>query len=312
VTTLERVMVITEIACNELIAEAAANTDADFDVHWDSTESVCFGWVAFENASHPNENHVYDLQDEEVCYFKGLDHEFCFPIKVSGRVMWFDSMGNSIMGSDGSSDGANPGHCGIYIESEQLTLPGPIIIGEETINQTTLDWNQSVLDLMADQQYIDWDLDRMNAYAQESSNAPSWCTAPVFSEYWWASQLAESNNPDPGNPISVTVNDHADAITTDGNDNLFLLNLDSADANISIGNLGIELEDGDGNVHELAGNILIGSQSGTDDSWWEIGETITLIENGVDISGDGSTQSTFTVRVIDGSTTYHIGQFTLA
>jgi len=190
-TTLERIMVITEVACNELIAEAAANTDADLNVHWDSTESVCFGWVAFENASHPNENHVYDLQDEEVCYFKGFDHEFCFPIKVSGRVMWFDSMASSIMGSDGMSDGATPGHCGIYIESERLTLPGPIIIGEEAIDQTTQDWNQSVLDLMADQQYIDWDLDRMNAYAQESANAPSWCTAPVFSEYWWASQLAE-------------------------------------------------------------------------------------------------------------------------
>ena len=311
-TTLERVMVFTEVACNALIAEAAANPDADFDVHWDSTENVCFGWYAYENASHPSENHVYDLQDEEVCFFKGLAQEYCFPIKVSGRVMWFDAYGTSVMGSDGSSDGGHPGHCGIYIESERLTLPGPIVIGEGAMNQTTQDWNESILDLMADQQYIDWDLDRMNAYGQESANAPSWCTAPVFSEYWWASQLAESNNPDPGNPISVTVNDHADAITTGGNDNLFLLNLDSADANISIGNLGIELEDGDGNVHELAGNILIGSQSGTDDSWWEIGETITLIENGVDISGDGSTQSTFTVRVIDGSTTYHIGQFTLA
>ena len=29
-TTLERVMVITETACNDLIAQAAANTDADF------------------------------------------------------------------------------------------------------------------------------------------------------------------------------------------------------------------------------------------------------------------------------------------
>ena len=198
-TTLERVMVITEVACNEMIAQAAANTDADFDVHWDSTENVCFGWYAYENASHPSESHVYDLQDEEVCFFKGFSYEYCFPIKVSGRVMWFDASGSSVMGSDGSSDGAHPGHCGIYIESERLTLPGPIVIGEEAMNQTTQttqDWNESILELMADQQYIDWDLDRMNAYAQESANAPSWCTAPVFSEYWWASQLAESQQDD--------------------------------------------------------------------------------------------------------------------
>ena len=310
-TTLERVMVITEDACDLLIAEAAANTEADYDIHWDSTENVCFGWIAFESASHPNEIHVYDLQEEEVCYFKGDTQEFCFPIKVSGRVMWFDSMGSSIMGSDGSSEGAHPGHCGIYIESERLTLPGPIAIGEEAIDDVTLDWNQNVLDLMADQQYIDWDLERMNAYAQESANAPSWCTEPVFSEYWWASQSAESSNSGPGSTISVTVNDHADAITTGGNDNLYLLELDGADADITISNLEIELEDGNGNVHELAGNILIDSQTGTDDSLWEIGETITLIENGVDISGDGSTQATFTIRVIDDGTIYEIGQFTL-
>ena len=303
-TTLERVMVITETACNDLIAQAAANTDADFDIHWDSTESVCFGWIAYENASNPNENHVYDLQDEEVCYFKGSSEEFCYPIKVSGRVMWFDSMGNSI--------GGDPGHCGIYIESEQVTLPGPIVIGEEAINGTTYDWNQSILDLMADQQYIDWDTDRMNAYSQESANAPSWCTAPVFNEFWWASQLVESSVTDPGNPIGVTVNDHTDAITSGGSDNLFELILDDADDNLHMSNLEIELEDSDGNVHELGGNILIGSQSGTDDSWWEVGETITLLENGVDVSGDGSTQSTFTVRVIYDSSTHIIGQFTLA
>lgn len=309
-TTLERAWVINEVACMALISESATSPDWDGLVGWDSNESVCFMKYSYENASHPNEIDVYDLQDEEVCFFKGEAHEFCWSIKVSGRVMWFDAYGYSNQNAAGTTNGAE--HCGIYIESELLTLPDPIVIGEGAMNQTTYDWNESILDLMADQQYLDWDLDRMNAYAQESANAPSWCTAPVFSEYWWASQLAESNNPDPGNPISVTVNDHADAITTGGNDNLFLLNLDSADANISISNLRIELEDGDGNVHELAGNILISSQSGTDDSWWEIGETITLIENGVDISGDGSTQSTFTVRVIDGSTIYHIGQFTLA
>ena len=314
-TSLERVMVITETACNDLIAQAAANTDADFDIHWDSTESVCFGWIAYENASNPNENHVYDLQDEEVCYFKGSSEEFCYPIKVSGRVMWFDSMGNSIGGgvnSDGTSTDANPGHCGVYIESERVTLPGPIVIDEEAINETTYDWNQSILDLMADQQYIDWELDRMNAYSQESSNAPSWCTAPVFNEFWWASQLDESSPTDPGNSITVTVNDHADAITSDGSDNLFELTLDGADDNFSMNVLEIELVDSDGNVHELSGNILIGSQSGTDDSWWEIGETITLLENGVDVSGDGSTQSTFTVRVMYGSSTHNLGQFTLA
>ena len=65
-TTLERVMVITEDACDVLIAEAAANTEADYDIHWDSTENVCFGWIAFESASHPSEIHVYDLQEEEV------------------------------------------------------------------------------------------------------------------------------------------------------------------------------------------------------------------------------------------------------
>jgi ELWxxDGT repeat protein len=183
-TTLERVMVITEAACNALIQAGAG-----FPIHWDSTENVCFDWFAYESASHPNENHVYDLQDEEVCFFKGEAHEQCISIKVSGRVMWLDAYG--------SSDTGHPGHCGIYIESERLTLPGPIVIGEEAMNQTTYDWNESILDLMADQQYIDWDLDRMNAYAPESANAPSWCTAPVFSEYWWASQLAESNNPGP-------------------------------------------------------------------------------------------------------------------
>ena len=187
-----------------------------------------------------------------------------------------------------------------------------IVIGEEAINGTTYDWNQSILDLMADQQYIDWDTDRMNAYSQESSNAPSWCTAPVFNEFWWASQLVESSVTDPGNPIAVTVNDHTDAITSGGSDNLFELILDDADDNLHMSNLEIELEDSDGNVHELAGNILIGSQSGTDDSWWEVGETITLLENGVDVSGDGSTQSTFTVRVIYDSSTHIIGQFTLA
>ena len=296
-TTLERVMVITEAACNALIQAGAG-----FPIHWDSTENVCFDWFAYENASHPNENHVYDLQDEEVCFFKGEAHEQCISIKVSGRVMWFDVYG--------SSDTGHPGHCGIYIESERLTLPGPIVIGEEAMNQTTYDWNESILDLMADQQYIDWDLDRMNAYAPESANAPSWCTAPVFSEYWWASQLAESNNPGPGNPIGVSKADHPDAITTGTSDNVITLTLDSADANISTSNLEIELEDANGIVRELAGDILIGSQSGTDDSWWEIGETITLIENGVDITGDQTLD--FQIRIFDGSTQYQIGSITCA
>ena len=134
----------------------------------------------------------------------------------------------------------------------------------------------------------------------------------------------DSENPIPSdseNPISsihnetinVTVQDHGDSITTGVNDNLLTMNLDSADANISTGsNLGIELEDINGNMHKLAGDILIGSQSGTDDSWWEIGETITLIENGVDITGGNSANCcTFAVRIIDGTTTHHIGNFTL-
>ncbi|MCS5533544.1 MAG: thrombospondin type 3 repeat-containing protein [Candidatus Poseidoniaceae archaeon] len=191
--TLERALVITEVACMALISETSG-TEWDGLVGWDSTGSVCFMKYSYENASHPNEINVYDLQDEEVCFGKGEAYEYCWSIKVSGRVMWFDAYGFSNQNAAGTTNGA--GHCGIYIESERLTLPGPIVIGEGAMNYTTNTWNQSILDLMADQQYVDWDLDRMNAYAQESSNAPSWCTAPVFSEYWWASQPAEAPQDD--------------------------------------------------------------------------------------------------------------------
>ena len=195
-TTLEKIWIITEAACDAMIAQSNANTDADVDVHWDSTASICFSPYSFEEAAFPNLQNVYNLITEEVCFFKGLSQEYCFPIKVSGRVMWFDAYGSSVMGSDGSSDGAHPGHCGVYVQSERLTLPGPIVLGDNAMNASSNTWNENILNLMEDQQYIDWDLDRMNAYTQESANAPSWCTAPVFSEYWWASQPAESQQDD--------------------------------------------------------------------------------------------------------------------
>lgn len=195
-TTLEKIWIITEAACNAMIAQSNANTDAESNVHWDSISSICFSQYAFEEAAHPNLQNVYNLTAEDVCFFKGLAQEYCFPIKVSGRVMWFDAYGSSIMSSDGMASGASPGHCGIYIQSERLTLPGPIVLGDNAMNASSNTWNESILDLMEDQQYIDWDLERMNAYSQEAANAPSWCTQPVYSELWWMMQPQNGNSND--------------------------------------------------------------------------------------------------------------------
>ena len=201
-------------------------------------------------------------------------------MRISGRVMWWEE-------SDGWST-----NCMVFINSERF-------VSSTTYNLTVV--NVSWDDLWADPAYAVWESDRLSAYQAESGNQPAWCVDPIFDRWHWANQIDESPAQGPVGSAGLSIatasaEDHVDEVSAGLNDHLMNVELTrSQNMDLNWSNMTIVLyDDHDDGVgtnpiicsnpgHPTNSDCSIIEVLGNGDDVFDVGEIITISEQGVDI-----------------------------
>ena len=106
--------------------------------------------------------------------------------------------------------------------------------------------------------------------------------------YAWASSLAESNTGDSIELYSFSSRDAAGSPTTASDDNLAVVTMDQGEST-SWASLAVSVSVDEtaavrcANPGQMSGNCLVVETDTDDGGLWSVGESITIIENGVDM-----------------------------